>query len=158
MTAKTKETFRTSSKTSSEDLVDNSSSGPRTKTKTKTTARETRAAVKAQRVWRRFAAEKVTTSRLAKRFLATRPKAVSAASEVSSKNDDARETFDFDAFADAVRDEGVLRAARSFLARVAARLDASDRAARNLARRAGETKRESATFAAILSARRDRGR
>jgi hypothetical protein len=155
MTAKTKETFRTSSKTSSEDLVDNSSSGPRTKTKTKTTARETRAAVKAQRVWRRFAAEKVTTSRLAKRFLATRPKAVSAASEVSSKNDDARETFDFDAFADAVRDEGVLRAARSFLARVAARLDASDRAARNLARRAGETKRESATFAAILSARQD---
>jgi hypothetical protein len=155
MTAKTKETFRTSSKTSSEDPVDNSSSGPRTETKTKTTACETRAAVKAQRVWRRFAAEKVTTSRLAKRFLATRPKAVSAASEVSSKNDDARETFDFDAFADAVRDEGVLRAARSFLARVAVRLDASDRAARNLARRAGETKRESATFAAILSARRD---
>ena len=155
MTAKTKETFRTSSKTSSESIVDDSSSGPRTKTKTKTTACETRAAVKAQRVWRRFAAEKVTTSRLAKRFLATRPKAVSAASEVSSKNDDARETFDFDAFADAVRDEGVLRAARSFLARVAARLDASDRAARNLARRAGETKRESATFAAILSARQD---
>ena len=112
MTAKTKETFRTSSKTSSEDPVDNSSSGPRTETKTKTTACETRAAVKTQRVWRRFAAEKVTTSRLAKRFLATRPKAVSAASEVSSKNDDARETFDFDAFADAVRDEGVLRAAR----------------------------------------------
>ena len=69
--------------------------------------------------------------------------------EASRENDDASA---FDAFADAARDERVLNAARLFFARVAGKLDAADRAARG-ARRDGETTRESATFAAILSPR-----
>lgn len=119
------------------------------------TARERFAAVRVQRAWRRFATERGVSAHLAARFLATRPApspahATPGSDPAASPPDDARA---FDAFAAAARDKEVLRAARLFFARVAGKLDALDRSAR-VARRAGETARETATFAAILSPKR----
>ena len=113
------------------------------------TARETFAAVRAQRAWRRFASERSLSRHLAARFLATRP--APGPETRKSENDDASA---FDAFADAARNEEVLNAARLFFARVAEKLNAADRGKRRaLARCDGETARESATFASILSSR-----
>ena len=113
------------------------------------TARETFAAVRAQRAWRRFASERTLSRHLAARFLATRP-APGPEAAGPEKNDASA----FDAFADAARDEGVLNAARLFFARVAEKLNAADRdIPRRTARCDGETASESATFASILSTR-----
>jgi hypothetical protein len=107
-------------------------------------SRNAGAAAKIQRTWRAFVTENGTSSELAKRFEALRPK------PPPRRQSDDESSRHFDAFATAVRDERVLCATRAFFARVARTLDALERSAANAAFE-GETAIETSTFARILS-------